>query len=557
MVNKAMRCASKAAESASTRLCADAEAETTATDVSSVAEATQPVSLGDAGARHEDTHIFTEYELGVSYFPDTEDGSVSTAIETKPPAKRGMDDALRRSIFVSSDESDEPSPKRRRSRSQDSGANSGVGSPIDTTSQRGTSPSVGTSQEERDRNVLRLASEKKAWMPPKSVMDHLSATTSDRYRTRLFDSSRIHHLDPSAKNYRAENEFFIDAFFKHRWYSGNHKRDGPSLIRAWIAYIHNLEDVGRDVWNDKLIKARDKFEKRTPTGARYKQHRLSREKGLPCLSWGDSCPCCVNNSARAPKEAYLLTSPWWRVRISTEMHEGIDNLKTLYDRAGKTFSGGPSAAQDVPRRTAQPDPVRRSLAGSGAPKNPRTGDSRATGRDNSSDVRSRRGGSTAAQLDSAGHRESPSMEVEEEIRRSPNYRGGACVSKSFFDRVTLALRGELEHEQDMRLQLADTVSKHQAEFAFAQLENERARTSLRDELRVARGDVGRSRAEITALQTLVDIHHREHKAICEMFERKGVLHRKKQRLMVRLKPTNVKRGMRSYLTWQLDRVCVA
>uniref|UniRef100_A0AAV1TT78 Uncharacterized protein n=1 Tax=Peronospora matthiolae TaxID=2874970 RepID=A0AAV1TT78_9STRA len=208
-----MRCASKAAESASARLCADAEAETTATDVSSVAEATQPVSLGDTGAGHEDTHVFTEYELGVSYSPDTEDGSVSTAIESKPPAKRGMDDATRRSIFGSSDESDEPSPKRRRSRLQDSGAHSGVGSPIDTTYQRGASTSVGTSQEERDRNVLRLAPEKKAWMPPKSVMDHFSTTTSDRYRTRLFDSSRIHHLDPSAKNYRAEHEFFIDAFF--------------------------------------------------------------------------------------------------------------------------------------------------------------------------------------------------------------------------------------------------------------------------------------------------------------------------------------------------------
>uniref|UniRef100_A0AAV1UUI1 Uncharacterized protein n=1 Tax=Peronospora matthiolae TaxID=2874970 RepID=A0AAV1UUI1_9STRA len=347
-----MRCASKAAESASARLCADAEAETTATDVSSVAEATQPVSLGDASAGHEDTRVFTEYELGVSYSPDTEDGSVSTAVETKPPAKRNMDDALRRSIFGSSDESDEPSPKRRRSRSRDSGANSGVGSPMDTTSQRGASTSVGTSQEERDRNVLRLAPEKKAWMPPKSVMDHLSATTSDRYRTRLFDSSRIHHLDPSAKNYRAEHEFFIDAFFRHRWYSGNHKRDGPSLLQAWNAYIHNLEDVGRDAWNDKLIKARDKFEKRTPT---------------------DSCPCCVNNSARAPKEAYLPSSPWWRVRISIEMYEGIDNLKSLYDRAGKTFSGGPSAAQDVPRRTAQPDPVRQPSVGGGAPKYPGRG----------------------------------------------------------------------------------------------------------------------------------------------------------------------------------------
>uniref|UniRef100_A0AAV1TDV1 Uncharacterized protein n=1 Tax=Peronospora matthiolae TaxID=2874970 RepID=A0AAV1TDV1_9STRA len=524
-----MRCENKAAESASAQLCEDAEAETSATDVPSVAIVSQSVSPGDAGARHEDTHVFSEYELGVSYSPDTEEGSVSKAVETKPPAKRGMDDATRRIIFGSSDESDEPSPKRRRSRSQDSGANSGVGSPIDTTSQRGASASVGTSQEERDRSVLRLAPEKKAWLPPMSVMDRLSAATSDRYRTRLFDSSRIHHLDPSVKDYHTENEFFIDAFFKYRWYSGNHKRDGPSLLQAWNAYIHNLEDVGRDVCNDKLTKARDKFEKRTPTGARYKLHRLSKEVGLPCLFWGDPCPCCVNSSARAPKEAYLLTSPWWRVRISSEMYEGIDNLKSLYDRAGKTFSSVPSAAQDVPRRTARPDPVRRSSVGGGAPKYPRTGDSRATGRGNSSDVRSHRGGSTAAQPDSAGHRESPLMEVEEEERRSPHYRGGACVPESFFNRVTLALRGDLEHERDRRLQLADTVLKHRAEFAFAQLENERALTSLRDELRVARGIVDRSRAEITALQTLVDAHHREHKALCEMLERKGVLHRKKQR----------------------------
>uniref|UniRef100_A0AAV1V9A7 Uncharacterized protein n=1 Tax=Peronospora matthiolae TaxID=2874970 RepID=A0AAV1V9A7_9STRA len=476
-----MRCASKAGESSSARLCADAEAETTSTDVTSVAEATQPVSPGDAGARHEDTHVFSEYELGVSYSPDTEEGSVSKSVETKPPSTRGA------------------------------------------------SASVGTSQEERDRSVLRLAPEKKAWLPPMSVMDHLSVTTSDRYRTRLFDSSRIHHLDPSVKDYHTENEFFIDDFFKHRWYSGNHKRDGPSLLQAWNAYIHNLEDVGRDVWNDKLTKARDKFEKRTPTGARYKLHRLSKEVGLPCRFWGDPCPCCVNNSARAPKEACIPDSPWWRVRISSEMYEGIDNLKSLYDRAGKTFSGGPSAAQDVPRRTAQPDPVRRSSVGSGAPKNPRTGDSRATGRGNSSDVLSHRGGSTAAQPDSSGHRESPLMEVEEEGKRSPNYRGGACVPESFFDRATLSLRGDLEHERDRRLQLADTVLKHRAEFSFAQLENERALTSLRDELRVARGEVDRSRAEITALQTLVDGHHREHKALCEMLERKGVLHRKKKR----------------------------
>uniref|UniRef100_A0AAV1TSF0 Uncharacterized protein n=1 Tax=Peronospora matthiolae TaxID=2874970 RepID=A0AAV1TSF0_9STRA len=120
------------------------------------------------------------------------------------------------------------------------------------------------------------------------------------------------------------------------------------------------------------------------------------------------------------------------------------------------------------------------------------------------------------------------MEVEEEERRSPHDHVDRCVPESFFDRGTLALRGYLEHERDGRLQLADTGSKHRAEFAFAQFENERALTSLRDELRVARGIVDRSRDEISALQTLVDAHHREHKALCKMLERKGILHRKKQ-----------------------------
>uniref|UniRef100_A0AAV1U4T4 Uncharacterized protein n=1 Tax=Peronospora matthiolae TaxID=2874970 RepID=A0AAV1U4T4_9STRA len=151
------------------------------------------------------------------------------------------------------------------------------------------------------------------------------------------------------------------------------------------------------------------------------------------------------------------------------MYEGIDNLKSLYDRAGKTFSGGPSAAQDVPHRTAQPDPVRQSSAGSGAPKYPRTGYSRATGRDNSSDVRSRRGGSTAAQPDSAGHHESPPEEVEEEGKRSINYREEACVPESLFDRATQKLRNYLEHERDRRLQMADTISKHRASLPLLSL----------------------------------------------------------------------------------------
>uniref|UniRef100_A0AAV1U4E7 Uncharacterized protein n=1 Tax=Peronospora matthiolae TaxID=2874970 RepID=A0AAV1U4E7_9STRA len=129
------------------------------------------------------------------------------------------------------------------------------------------------------------------------------------------------------------------------------------------------------------------------------------------------------------------------------MYEGIDDLKSLYDRAGKTFSGGPSAAQDVPRHFAQPNPVRQLSVGSGAPKYPRTGDSRATGRDDSSDVRSHRGDSTAAQPDSAGHRESLQWRWREEENALQTIVGKHVTPRASLIAVILALRGDLEHER--------------------------------------------------------------------------------------------------------------
>ena len=88
----------------------------------------------------------------------------------------------------------------------------------------------------------------------------MSYTVRDSSRIRLFDSSKIHKLDSSASDFRTEHEFYIDVFFKHRWYSGNHKRDGPSLIQAWKAFIHNVGEIGRDAWLDKLLLARKRFE---------------------------------------------------------------------------------------------------------------------------------------------------------------------------------------------------------------------------------------------------------------------------------------------------------
>uniref|UniRef100_A0AAV1UN85 Uncharacterized protein n=1 Tax=Peronospora matthiolae TaxID=2874970 RepID=A0AAV1UN85_9STRA len=68
------------------------------------------------------------------------------------------------------------------------------------------------------------------------------------------------------------------------------------------------------------------------------------------------------------------------------------------------------------------------------------------------------------------------MEVEERGGKTLSTQSWGSVCSESFDRVTQGLRGDLEHERDRRLQMADTVLKHRAEFAFAQLENERALT---------------------------------------------------------------------------------
>ena len=107
---------------------------------------------------------------------------------------------------------------------------------------------------------------------------------------------------------------------------------------------------------------------------------------------------------------------------------------------------------------------------------------------------------------------------------------------SQLERVTCELREDLEHETSRRLGLVDNVKRLSSEregdrldFAFAQLENEQAQRSLRDELVEARQNISRLRGEISELQTRADSQHGEHKYLLEMLERKGFLHRTKSR----------------------------
>ena len=130
-------------------------------------------------------------------------------------------------------------------------------------------------------------------------------------------------------------------------------------MQAWNAFVRNVEDIGRDAWLQKLDTARIKFENRTPSGARFKLHRLSREAGIPCLTWGETCASCIDNSMRAGREVYYsLQSPWGRAHISDEMRDEISNLQFVYKRLGRVYYDGPEDPSDVSRRTARREPQR-------------------------------------------------------------------------------------------------------------------------------------------------------------------------------------------------------
>uniref|UniRef100_M4BMQ3 RxLR effector candidate protein n=1 Tax=Hyaloperonospora arabidopsidis (strain Emoy2) TaxID=559515 RepID=M4BMQ3_HYAAE len=200
------------------------------------------------------------------------------------------------------------------------------------------------------------------------------------------------------------------------------------------------------------------------------------------------------------------------------MYEAIANLKSLYKRAGRSFPDGPSSASDAPCRTARQGPKHQPAVEIEAPNYLPRVDTRATGRGNSSDVPSHRGGSTSVPRGSVGHRAHRPMDEAEEETRSQKGLQVQSDTVSQLERVTCALHEDLEHERSKRLGLVDNVTRLSSErerdrsdFAFAQLENERTQRSLRDDIVEARQDIFRFCGEISELQTRADSQHREHK----------------------------------------------
>ena len=64
----------------------------------------------------------------------------------------------------------------------------------------------------------------------------------------------------------------------------------------------------------------------------------------------------------------------------------------------------------------------------------------------------------------------------------------------------------------------------------------------------ARGDTSRLREEMSELQTRAERHHREHKHLLEMIERKGFLTGRSSVPIVRPKATDVERRTLAHLT---------
>ena len=82
-----------------------------------------------------------------------------------------------------------------------------------------------------DSNVLRLAPERKPWELQKKLANELSGETSLHHPIPLFDARSLHGLDIVVSNFRAEEDFYLDAIPNPRWYSGNAKRDKARCCR--------------------------------------------------------------------------------------------------------------------------------------------------------------------------------------------------------------------------------------------------------------------------------------------------------------------------------------
>ena len=101
--------------------------------------------------------------------------------------------------------------------------------------------------------------------------------------------------------------------------------------------------------------------------------------------------------------------------MSRRRSTGDSQFQSLYKCAGRSYFNGSSSASDLPCHTARQGLIHPPSVASEAPQYSPRENSRATGRYNSSDVLSHRGGPTGVTRGSVDRREyQPLDEVEEE-----------------------------------------------------------------------------------------------------------------------------------------------
>ena len=205
------------------------------------------------------------------------------------------------------------------------------------------------------------------------------------------------------------------------------------------------------------------------------------------------------------------------------MRDAIAILQSVYKRAKRVFSDGPQEPSDEPRRTERRGPQRPSSLGSEAPSYRTMTDSRASERDNSFAAPSRHGGSRYAPSESVDHRGSPPTVVVEEEKPSPSLLADLRAEVSSHSDELAALREDVKHERERRYALQATVARHRndrsddrSDIVLSQLEFERSRNSLREELQSAL-------REVESLKNQVRNLVRDHKTLVLSLERVSCL----------------------------------
>uniref|UniRef100_M4BA29 Uncharacterized protein n=1 Tax=Hyaloperonospora arabidopsidis (strain Emoy2) TaxID=559515 RepID=M4BA29_HYAAE len=171
------------------------------------------------------------------------------------------------------------------------------------------------------------------------------------------------------------------------------------------------------------------------------------------------------------------------------MRDAIAHLQSIYQRHGRAFSDGPSELSDLSRRTGGRDPQRQSPVRREASSCRATADSRASEQGNSFAAPSRHGGSRYAPRESVDHRANSPMTVVGTGISTPNRLLELEAEAGRLERRLHDLRDRVKQARQERLYLEASVQRYclhqsddRSEFAFYQLENERARQVFRDEM---------------------------------------------------------------------------